>query len=95
MSLTLPALRRRREPAGGWRETEAAALAVADLASIHLQPAAIRTAVERAYRAHGGPEGVTAELSRRLAGPPREAQRTAATLEWARRVLGEVSHARM
>lgn len=92
MSLTLPTLRRRREPTGGWRESEAAALAVADLTSIHLQPEVIRTAIERAYRAHGGPEGVTAELSRRLAGPEREARRTAATLEWARRVLGEVNH---
>lgn len=89
MSITLPRLRR-REP-HGWRENDAAALAVADLTCIHMQPEAIRRAGARAYRAYGGPNGVTAELSRRLAGPPREAQRTARTLDWARRVLGEVS----
>lgn len=89
MSLTLPTFRRRRRHPSGWSETDAAALAVADLTSIHLQPEAVRDAAARAQRAHGGPDGVRAELSRRLAGNPREAARTARTLQWARRVLSE------
>lgn len=88
MLLTLPSFRRRRP--SGWCEADAAALAVADVDSIQLQPAAVRAAVHRAQRAHGGPEGVQAELSRRLASAPREAGRTARTLDWARRTLAEV-----
>lgn len=90
MSLTLPTLLRRRHPSG-WCEADAAALAVADVTSIHRQPHTIRAVVAETQRAHGGPEGVQAELSRRLAGTDREARQVARRLDWARRTLGEVS----
>lgn len=90
MFLTLPTPFRRRR-ASGWREADAAALAVADVTSIHLQSHTVRAVVDETQRAYGGPEGVQAELSRRLAATPREAERTARTLDWARRALGEVS----
>lgn len=76
----------------GWCEADANALAVADVTSIHRnRPETIRAIITETQHRYGGPEGVSAELSRRQAGTPREADRVAATLEWARRTLGEVA----
>lgn len=83
MSLTLPTLRRRGP--SGWSETGAAALAVADVTSIHVTPQTLRAVIAETTRRHGGQHGVRAELDRRLADDPRHTQRT---LDWARRTLG-------
>lgn len=84
MSITTP-LRRKQQQ--GWGETAAAALTVADVTSIHVRPETVRAVVRETVRAYGGPEGVKHELSRRLAGDKREADRTRRTLNWARELL--------
>lgn len=65
----------------------AAALTVADVTSIHLQPHTVRAVVAESLRAHGGPDGVRTELERRLAMAP---EHTTRTLDWARRTLASV-----
>lgn len=77
----------RRRRAASWRETEAAALAVADVTAIHIKHSTVRAVVTETLRVYGGPEGVRAELDRRLATGGRQAART---LDWARRIVGEL-----
>lgn len=91
MSLTIPTPRiRGRRPPGGWSETDAVALTVAGVTSIHLQPATVRAVVTESLHRHGGLEGVLAELARQLADSP---VRTARTLDWARRTVATVTTA--
>lgn len=71
----------------GWSETDAAALAVADVVSIRVQASTVRAVIEETLRRHGGPAGVTAELHRRL---DRDPVHTDRTLAWARHTLTQV-----
>lgn len=77
-----------RRPAPSWRDADTAALAIADVTSIHVHPAAIRTVVAETRHRYGGCEGVAAELERRLSDSPRHTSRT---LAWARGVLASVA----
>lgn len=73
-----------RRRATGWCEADASALAIADVASVHVNPSAIRAVVAETRHRYGGCEGVEAELRRRLTDSPHH---TARTLAWAHGVL--------
>lgn len=81
MSLTLSM--RRRRPTNWTSEDDAAALVVADVDSVLLQPGHVAAVIRETLRRLGGP-GVRDELERRLDDAP---VRTGRQLEWARDVL--------
>lgn len=73
-----------------WAEADAAALAIADVASIRHHPNAVRHVITASRQHYGGQDGVEAELARRLSRPQREAAITRARLTAARRILTDV-----
>lgn len=85
LTITIPTPWRRRTPQ--CPDTDAVALAVADVTSLHLTAPAVRAVVDETLRRYGGPEGVRVELDRRLAETP---ERTTRTLAWARRTIASV-----
>lgn len=82
MSITIPTPWRRRSPQ--CPETDAAALAVADVTSLHVTARVVRAVVDETLSRYGGPEGVRTELDRRQAEAP---EYTTRTLAWARSTM--------